>query len=81
MSKAKLVNILDAARALGWNPKGKLGTKLRIEAAIAYLSQYKLTQVELDPAYIDAPTKTPLPFAIKQSELNKLVKNNSSSDV
>ncbi len=75
MSKAKLVSIIDAAHALGYNPTGnKLSAELRMLAAIRYLSQFKLTKIEPDPAFFDQATGKSLPFAIKKSEVKKLIK-------
>ncbi len=79
MAKTRLISILDAATALGYKVTGKLTPELRMLDCLRYLEKYSLTKIFPDPAFIDPSTKKPLPFALKQSEVNKLVKKKDSS--
>ena len=74
MSKLRKISLEETAQSLGFKPKYSLTPEQYRLLARKYLEQFNLTEVPLDPAYINNDGSINL-TAYKETEVNNLLEN------
>lgn len=79
MAKLNKISILNAARLLGWQPTSKLTPQQQLLLAEQYLQQFDLTQVELDPAFVN-PDGSINNYALKETQIRNILKDKENNE-